>query len=150
VLADLGIHATVFVVSDAVGRDPWWWSGADTVVTEGELRDIVAAGHRIGSHTRTHASLPDLDDAPLRDELAGSRARLEELTGQTVDLLAYPSVHHDARVRAAAGAAGYRAGFTFLNGRVAPGLDMYELPRLTMSDRQGSARLAFQLARPAW
>ena len=48
----------------------------------------------------------------------------EPSTRTAVDLLAYPSGHHDARVRAHAAAAGYRAGFTFLNGRVLPDLWM--------------------------
>ena len=85
---------------------------------------------------------------PRPRSLEGSKARLEDLTGTTVDLLAYPSGHHDPRVRAAAVAAGYRAGFTFVNGRVLPGTDPMRVPRLTMSTRQHRVRWAYQLARP--
>ena len=150
VLSDLRIEATVFVVADSIGQDPWWWHGASRVLTDEELREVTAAGHRIGSHTCTHASLPNVDAPQLERELAGSRASLEDRFGQRIDLLAYPSGHHDARVREQAHAAGYRAAFTFLNGRVTARLDMFELPRLTMSGQQGRGRLAYQLARPAW
>lgn len=66
-----------------------------------------------------------------------------------MDLLAYPFDHHDARVRATVVDAGYRAAFTFLNGRITPGVDSYRLPRLTMWKGQGRPRLSYHLARPA-
>jgi peptidoglycan/xylan/chitin deacetylase (PgdA/CDA1 family) len=149
VLAELGITATVFVVADALGTDPTWYPGSERVLTEAELRDVVAAGHRIGSHTLTHASLPAIDDAALRSELADSRDQLSDLTSAPVDLLAYPHGHHDARVRSAAASAGYRAGFTFFNGRVTTGIDPFKLPRLTMSATHTRSRLAYHLARPS-
>jgi peptidoglycan/xylan/chitin deacetylase (PgdA/CDA1 family) len=150
VLAELGITATVFVVADALGRDPSWYPESERVLTADELRDVVAAGHRIGSHTLTHASLPAIDDAVLRSELAGSREKLSDLTSVDVDLLAYPHGHHDPRVRNVAAQAGYRAGFTFFNGRVTDGLDPFKLPRLTMSATHTRSRLAYHLARPSW
>jgi peptidoglycan/xylan/chitin deacetylase (PgdA/CDA1 family) len=150
ILRDAGVSATVFVVADALGHDPWWWSGAARAMSAAELLDVVAAGHRIGSHTRTHPSLPSLDDATLERELRDSRASLEDLVQQPVEVLAYPGGHHDARVRECAAAVGYQGAFTFLNGRVTSHLDRYALPRLTMSARQTRSRLAYQLARPAW
>lgn len=150
ILGNAGVSATVFVVANALGCDPWWWHGAARVMSAAELLDVVAAGHRIGSHTLTHPSLPSLDDGTLEREMRDSRASLEDLVQQPVEVLAYPSGHHDARVREYAEAAGYRGAFTFLNGRVTTGLGRYALPRLTMSDRQTRARLAYQLARPAW
>ncbi|HUF84538.1 MAG TPA: hypothetical protein VMQ81_08110, partial [Acidimicrobiia bacterium] len=61
----------------------------------------------------------------------------------------YPFGHHDDGVRAVARRVGYRAGFTFLNGRVEGGLDRYRLPRLTMYEGHTRAMLAYHLARPA-
>ena len=55
--------------------------------------------------------------------------------------------HHDARVREVIVESGYRAGFTFLNGRIVSGLDAYRLPRLTMHQGLSVPRLAYQLAR---
>lgn len=45
----------------------------------------------IGSHTRTHAILPTLDDARARDEIAGSRRVLEDLVGRPVTSFCYPN-----------------------------------------------------------
>ena len=147
VLAELGLPATVFAVSGALGASPPWWPGAARVMTAGELAEVAALGFGVASHTRSHPSLPSLGPAQLREELTGSRRALEDLVGRPADLLAYPYGHHDPAVRHAATDAGYRAAFSFLNGRITGGLDRYRLPRLNMWSGQGRARLAYHLAR---
>ena len=98
VLAEMDAPATVFVVSARLGlARPPWWEEAGRTVTPSELDALVAAGVTIGSHTRTHATLPVLDDAALDDELRGSRADLKQRAGAPVDLLAYPDGHHDGQ-----------------------------------------------------
>jgi peptidoglycan/xylan/chitin deacetylase (PgdA/CDA1 family) len=118
-------------------------------MTQGELAEAVQAGCALAAHTTDHLSLPGLGSAALREQLDGGRARLEDIGGQPVDLIAYPFGHHDARVREAAEVAGYRAGFSFLNGRIQDGQDRFMLPRFTMHAGHSRARLAFHLARPA-
>jgi peptidoglycan/xylan/chitin deacetylase (PgdA/CDA1 family) len=82
----------------------------------------------IGSHTISHPSLTRCDASGLRRELVDSRRQLEEITGQTIDLLAYPSGAYDRRVAQAAREAGYRAAFAL----DATGIQMplYEIPRV--------------------
>ena len=73
--------------------------------------ELGRAGWEIGSHTRTHPRLPELDDAG-----AGRRARAARATsaserlGRQCRSIAYPYGDHDARVAAAAREAGYLAG----------------------------------------
>ena len=148
ILRELGAPATIFVVSDHCGVDPPWWPGAARTMTPGELRAAAADGLELASHTRSHRSLIALGDDELEDELAGSRARVSELSGRSVDLLAYPSGHHDARVREAARRCGFAAACTFLNGRITGDEDPLRLPRLTMGAHMSARRLAFQLRRP--
>jgi peptidoglycan/xylan/chitin deacetylase (PgdA/CDA1 family) len=152
VLDELGVQATIFAVAEGLGERAAWWPEAGRTMHATELEEAVAAGWSLGSHTRTHPSLPVLGDDDLEDELADSRVRLEQRFGRSVTLLAYPSGHHNARVRAAAAAAGYDAAFTFLNGRVVPGVDRYRLPRLTMDARHSRPRFIYHLFRPsdAW
>lgn len=147
VLAEMGVPATVFAVTAHVGTTPPWWPGSARTMTRDELAESVATGCELGAHTRNHPSLPSLPDNELTDELGGGRAWLEDLAGRRLDLLAYPFGHHDARVRDAALALGFRAGFTFLNGRLVDGLDRFKLPRLTMHAGHTRPRLAFHLAR---
>lgn len=147
VLRDLRVPATVFAVAGELGRRPSWWPGAARLMDEAELGDLVAEGVRIAAHTSTHPSLPGLDDRSLAAEIGDARRRLADLAQMPVDLFAYPFGHHDRRVRAAVAASGYRAAFTFLNGRVTTGLDRLRLPRFTMGPHQNRARLAYQLCR---
>ncbi len=154
VLVDEEVVATVFAVSDFLGVPPPWWPGMTATFEPEQLAGWVDAGQGVGSHTRTHRSLPSLDGDELVEELAGSRRSLEELLAAygspvTVDLLAYPSGHHDRRVRQAAAEAGYRAAFTFLNGRVTPGDDRFRLPRINAGAHSTPARLEYHLRRSA-
>ncbi len=148
ILLDLGLPATVFAVSDALGSSPSWWPGAGDVMTAAQLLEMAELGFGVASHTRSHPSLPTLGRSRLGDELGGSRRALEDLVSGPVDLFAYPYGHHDPTVRLAVAEAGYRAGYSFLNGRLTAGLDRYRLPRLNMWSGQGRARLAYHLARP--
>lgn len=148
VLADHAAPATVFVVTEHLGVEPPWWPGMPRTMTAAELADLTAAGHHLGSHTRHHRSLVELDEGQVADELAGSRRRIAELTGTPPSALAYPSGHHDAAVRRIADGSGYRAGLTFLNGRVVAGVDSFRLPRLTMGAHHSTLRLAYHVRRP--
>jgi peptidoglycan/xylan/chitin deacetylase (PgdA/CDA1 family) len=150
VLLELGLPATVFTVSGELGTQPAWWPGAARVMTKAEVAEMAAAGFRISSHTRTHASLPSLSFAKRKEELEGSRAALEDITGTPVTIFAYPFGHFDPATRAAVIDAGYDVAYSFLNGRVVPGLDPYRLPRLNMWRGQVLPRLAYHVGRPAW
>jgi peptidoglycan/xylan/chitin deacetylase (PgdA/CDA1 family) len=131
VLQAAAMPSVVFVVSDFVGRRSTWdlhLPGRHVAHCDWPaLRDLVRAGVTIGSHAATHADLRRLDDAALAHELSDSRCALEDGLGIAVRSIAYPFGSQDARVRAAAGAAGYELGFTI--GVPADGRDPLALPR---------------------
>jgi peptidoglycan/xylan/chitin deacetylase (PgdA/CDA1 family) len=107
-------------------------------LTYDELRMLRRRGVEIGSHTITHAHLTRLDDAELGRELTESRARLEDELGEPVTTLAYPYGEEDARVRAAARAAGYVEAYG-LPGRRG---DDFSLRRLGIWRRDSLTRAA--------
>ncbi|HWE08015.1 MAG TPA: polysaccharide deacetylase family protein [Solirubrobacteraceae bacterium] len=122
ILTDLGLPATAFAptafISDDRGRLEWpgidMWtrtgSGSELVsMSWDELRFLAAQGWEIGSHTRTHPHLTELDDETLRRELEGSRQECSAGLGAPCETLAYPYGDVDARVAEAAAAAGYAA-----------------------------------------
>lgn len=149
VLLELGVPATVFTVSAALGEDPAWWPGAARVMTSDEVREMADCGFTIASHTRTHCSLAGVSASVRVDEIVGSRSELEDLVGKRVDLFAYPFGHYDRDARESVEGAGYNAAYSFLNGRITEGLDRFRLPRLNMWSGQGRLRLAYHLARSA-
>ena len=144
--------ATIFVVPQALGVDPPWWPGSQRTMTVDELRDSAQRGMRLEAHSLLHRSLPSLVGDELAVDLAANMSRHTELFGGDPSLLAYPFGHHDARVRAAARDLGFRAGFTFLNGRARPNDDPFKLPRLAVWRGMRSLTLARHLARQpdAW
>jgi peptidoglycan/xylan/chitin deacetylase (PgdA/CDA1 family) len=90
------------------------------------LRELVARGVEVGSHTLSHAHLARLADDALTRELRESKRRIEDELGRPCRFLAYPYGEQDARVRAAAAAAGYEAAFG-LPGRSG---DRFAVPRV--------------------
>ena len=77
-LARHDVKATFFVVGETVLRNP------------GILRDIVAAGHCVGSHTQTHQELPSLDAQGLAGELDLCRRTIADVAGIDVSLVRPP------------------------------------------------------------
>lgn len=148
-LASRGWPAALHPVVDRLGVSPPWWPGSQRTMTLAEVQEAADAGVELAAHGATHACLPCLSDADLAAELLRSRLVLGQISGDPPRALAYPFGHHDARVRKQAAEAGFSTGWTFLNGRVGPGTDHYRLPRLTMHQGLGPARLAMALARRA-
>ncbi len=140
ILERYGLPATVFAPTDGVDAErPLLWPGIDqwhggpherdlTPMTWEQLRSLASGGWEIGSHTATHPHLTQVDDAALRDELARSKARCEEQMQSPCPTLAYPYGDVDARVAAAAGAAGYETAAA-LPGRLG-GRDLLQWPRI--------------------
>jgi peptidoglycan/xylan/chitin deacetylase (PgdA/CDA1 family) len=126
------------------GPDP-----SDSGLRADGVRRLAEAGHQIGFHTRHHHRLTQLHGADLDRELTDGRAELESLAGTPLDAIAYPHGRADARVAAAARAAGYRIGFTTRAEAVTPRSDPLLLGRVEApydSVAKLAARIAFVLA----
>jgi peptidoglycan/xylan/chitin deacetylase (PgdA/CDA1 family) len=134
VLVRYRIPATMFAVSDLTGAHNEWMLARGfpkrRLMCESELREMSAAGITIGSHTRTHPRLPDLDAEAKRDEVRGSKARLEDMIGRSVTAFAYPYGLFDDDSRRAVEEAGYRIACSARSGFNGPGADRYLLQRI--------------------
>lgn len=102
-------------------------------LTRRQVRTMIGAGWEVDSHTLTHPDLRTLDDASLARELEGSRALLRREFGVPAAFLCYPAGRFDARVVAAARAAGYRAATTVDPGTASPSDDPFALPRIRVN-----------------
>ncbi len=122
ILDRLGLAATLFVPTAKIGAGaPMSWPGIDRWLETpyrdelmglswDEIGTLAGAGWEIGSHTRTHPHLPELDDRILAQELVGSREEIEQRLQRPCPSIAYPYGHVDDRVSGAAARAGYRVG----------------------------------------
>ncbi len=148
VLEKLGWPFTVFLVSDLIGGEDVWTrssnpSGATfPLLDAGEIRDMQRRGCSFHSHTRSHASLPKLDDVALADQLRGSRSALAELLDHDVRYIAYPFGHLDERVEAATRAAGYRAAFATQPGFNRRDVNRFRIRRIDVFGTDTPAMLA--------
>ena len=138
-----GMRATWFIVTGSIGRAPAWPADGrpdGRLLNADEVREMQAGGMEIGSHTVSHARLPELDDARLLQELTESRVTLEDLLGTPVGSFAYPYGAWNARCAAAAQQAGYAAACTTRTGWALRDDTPYQLRRLTVfnTDTPGS------------
>jgi peptidoglycan/xylan/chitin deacetylase (PgdA/CDA1 family) len=91
----------------------------------------------VGAHSVTHASLPDLPIPAQRREIAGSKARLEEIVGRPVTAFAYPHGSRDADTVRLVREAGFTHACAAEPGALGPGSDRLQLPRVAAGDWDG-------------
>jgi peptidoglycan/xylan/chitin deacetylase (PgdA/CDA1 family) len=106
------------------------------MMTWDDARDLARAGHEIGSHSRSHELLPQLDDARLVEEVAGSRTQIEAQVQAPVRSFCYPNGDHDLASRRTVAAAGYENAVTTRWGRNQRGADAFALARANVDVRR--------------
>ncbi len=170
VLRRRGMPATVFLVSDRIGKTSEWMqtepSGPQLLMGADHIRRMHAGGVDFGSHGCAHWDMTALNETALSDELVRSRARLSELLGHEVRTLAYPYGRFETRERLFAARAGYTAAASVVAGWNHPGTDPLALRRIVVSGRDTGMsllvkmvlgehmvrwhRLSARMARAAW
>jgi peptidoglycan/xylan/chitin deacetylase (PgdA/CDA1 family) len=132
-LVAAGHRATFFVtVEPCLAGHPGYMSLA-------QLREMVAAGMEIGSHTMTHARLTTLGPADLAREVGDSRRRLEDALGVAVTSFCYPYGNWNRTVIEAVRAAGYTLATSTIRGN-----------RNSEADRWLLRRVMVQPGRTGW
>jgi peptidoglycan/xylan/chitin deacetylase (PgdA/CDA1 family) len=108
------------------------------------VRELIAAGWEIDSHTLTHRDLTTLSPADLTHEVAGSRAKLRRLFGVPADFFCYPAGRYDDAVVAAVERAGYLGATTTRFG-LARSSERFVLARVRIDGSDGVHGLAAKL-----
>jgi peptidoglycan/xylan/chitin deacetylase (PgdA/CDA1 family) len=133
-----GFRATFYVVSDAVGRQGY--------LAPSQIQEIIAMGHEVGCHSKSHAYLTDLTEKELRSEIRTAKDHLEQFTAVRVEHFSCPGGRWNRRVARFARLAGFRSVATSRLGLCYPRTNPYSLPRVaildTTSDRE-FARLCY-------
>lgn len=99
----------------------------------GQLSEIAACGVEVAGHSHLHPQLDRLSQRAAREELATSKHILEDGLGMGVPGMAYPFGYSNATVRKLASDVGYSYAYAVANRQVGPELDLYALPRLSVS-----------------
>ena len=134
VLARHGFSATCYAVSQLAGRTNRWDAeigiAQTPLMNADQLRQWVAGGQEIGSHTRHHVRLGQADAATCRQEIMQSKAELEGLIDAPVNHFCYPYGEFTPLHTAIAREAGFLTTTTTQRSRVQAGEDMMLLPRV--------------------
>jgi peptidoglycan/xylan/chitin deacetylase (PgdA/CDA1 family) len=136
------LPATFFVTTAFVGTNsiaPW-----DRSLSEdpgwmgwGNLRELLAQGFEIGSHTDTHINLGTAGAEAVRAELLTSRQRLQQELGISARLFAYPfggREHISEGSRAIVRESGFDCCVACHGGVNARTADPYYLNRISIAD----------------
>ncbi len=116
VMQEHGFRGSIFVVTEFAGKENRWdvnlfWRRFRHLSWT-ELRTLSHQGWEIGSHSCSHAYLPDLNDAELWREVSESKAELEQHLGSTVESFCLPYGRGNARVFDAIASAGYQTALS--------------------------------------
>jgi len=114
-LISVGARATVFVISDFIGKQNSWdlrLSYTPFVhMNENQLREISKLGFEIGSHSCSHKDLSRLDRKSSWDELSGSKKTIEDIIGKEINSISFPYGRHNRDVVDQAHEVGYEILF---------------------------------------
>jgi peptidoglycan/xylan/chitin deacetylase (PgdA/CDA1 family) len=131
-LAERNLPALFFITSGLVGlsgaraasfaRERMLRTQELEFISLDQLRDLAAQDlFEIGSHTRTHPDLAELEDRDaISDEILGARTTLEDWIGDRVRAFAYPfgtPANVSPLARSVLEETGFEAAFTLIPGR---------------------------------
>lgn len=150
-LLENGFRSIQYVVSAEIGGDNRWDVAEGEVsaplMDKGQLREWLAAGQAIGSHTVNHAWLTRLPPAQAREEIVASKQRLEDMFGVVVEHFCYPYGDWSPAVRDMVAEAGYRTACTTAFGVNAVDTDPLAMNRLLVRYQSRSPRSLWRRVR---
>jgi peptidoglycan/xylan/chitin deacetylase (PgdA/CDA1 family) len=134
VLARLGFPATVYVPTGHVGKSEGWagtLSPPRRVMDWAAIRSLASEGVLFGSHSVSHPDLTRCSGVELTEELAASKAELEQRLGCAVGHFAPPYGRTNPKIRKAI-AQDYKSSAGTRLGQARAGTDRFDLPRIEM------------------
>lgn len=133
-LARHGFRAVVFLVADLIGGCNGWemqeGEARQPLMDETQVKEWLAAGHEIGSHTLTHPFLTRLSLKKAGEEISASKKKLEDCFGRSVRHFCYPYGDWNPAVRDLVVAAGYETACTTEFGVNTKATPPFELKRI--------------------
>lgn len=150
-LSQYGFSAMMFLPTAYIGDRTLQFKGKDCL-TWAEVRELNNHGILFGSHTVTHPQLRELSVPALNEEIANSKATIEEKLGSAVDSFAYPYAFPQtdsdftSMLRDSLRRAGYQNGVSTIVGRMDRNSEPLFLERLPVNSCDDQALLSAKLA----
>jgi peptidoglycan/xylan/chitin deacetylase (PgdA/CDA1 family) len=136
VLHQHGFRSIQFLVADLLGKTSEWQAISGelpgVLMDKAQIKDWLASGQEIGSHTLTHPCLTQISPSQARDEISGSKKKLEDAFGRTVEHFCYPYGDWNPTVRDIVAEVGYKSACITKFGVNTAGADPHALKRITV------------------
>lgn len=133
-LAAAQFKAIQFLVPKLIGKSNEWdlilGMEQQPLMNQSQIREWLAAGHEIGSHTLTHPYLTRISPEQAREEIGASKKWLEDAFGVSIEHFCYPYGDYNERVRQLSMEAGYRTACTVQFGVNTKSTDAFALRRI--------------------
>lgn len=122
--------------------------GKQNYITPSQISDLVARGHAIAAHSWDHPDLRKIthDEKAMAVQLTKTKSRLEGITGQTIDYLAYPNGAWNDAVVAAVKQSGYKAAFQ-LTQKQSDTAPLFSIRRIMVAGNWSAAALQSRIMR---
>jgi len=138
ILRQCGFSATVFLVTDRIGKSPIRHEGVD-YLTWNDVRFLHSEGIRFGSRTVTHPDLRSMELEQIDYEIGYSKEVIEQELGEAVESFSYPFSYpeEDTDFARFIGDAlenqGFKNGVSSIIGRVHKASNRFSLPRVPVN-----------------
>ena len=148
------VSAIQFVVADLIGQRNEWdvqkGDVAEKLMDAAQIKEWLAAGNEIGSHSSSHRNLKRLSPKEAREEIFGSKKKLEDRFGVEIRHFAYPFGGWTSAVRDLVAEAGYRSACSMMTGVNDASTDRFLLRRIIpYSSGEIFRKVAHRVARKA-
>jgi peptidoglycan/xylan/chitin deacetylase (PgdA/CDA1 family) len=133
ILQEYGATATVFLVTSMLGWKASWneFGPQVALMSEDEVRYIIAQGISIGSHTATHVRLTLQDHVEVQRQLRESYDTLIRL-GESFPTISYPWGQYSNQIEKAAKDTGFECAVAVGEQTRFTVVNRYRLPRITI------------------
>jgi peptidoglycan/xylan/chitin deacetylase (PgdA/CDA1 family) len=134
ILEQFDFPSTLYVTSGFVGETSEWLSGEGEgerrMLNWRQIREIAQRGVEIGAHSLYHHQLDTLDLQHAKQEIAGSKALLEQRLEHEVTSFAYPHGYYSREVRELVIQSGFQSACAVKHGMSSLNDDPYALARI--------------------
>ncbi|MFA5270890.1 MAG: polysaccharide deacetylase family protein [Candidatus Omnitrophota bacterium] len=138
ILKQFDFPSTVFLVTKDIGK-PGFLSSKNIISS------IADNKINIGSHTNTHPDLSKITKEKIKEELTGSKNRLEKILNTQVEVFAYPGGAFNKQALAGVEESGYVCACTTNRG-FSRSLNRFALRRIKITDKDNDFTLWAKLS----
>jgi peptidoglycan/xylan/chitin deacetylase (PgdA/CDA1 family) len=151
ILKRFGFTATVFLVSDYIGKRSEWEGLKECeispLLTRENIYRIMADGFHFGSHGRGHKKLTSLPGEEARAEVEKSKEDLENLLQRPVRSFSYPYGDFTEKVAQIVAEAGFSAARTVRSGNIHFKEDLMQLRCIKINGLTPKNKFMYYLSR---